>query len=139
MRHLLLLTVLFLFLCACAGPLGTGSSNLPQLTDRFSEAMRWQDYPGAAQFLEPQPRTAFLAQFQEDADLHVVDSSIKSVNPGKEEGFVEVTYQLDYYRLPSTRIDRWNWTQEWRRQPGKVGKEAIWLISNLPPALPWSD
>lgn len=137
MRFFLLLMAAGLLLSACAGPIGKGTSTLPLLSDRFNEAMRWQDYRGAAIFLEPQLRAQFLNQFQEDKDLHVVDSQVQNVSFDPDQSQAQVTYLLEYYRLPSTRIDRWIWQQQWRRQPGKLTEKTTWLIHNEPPPLPW--
>ena len=135
---LLLLLVSCLLLTGCAALTGSKTTNLPQIADRFTEAMRWKDWHGAAKFVESQQRAAFLEQFREDPDLHVVESLIQSVHPDRTDGVVEVVYLLEYYRLPSSRVDRWTWTQEWREQPGRFAAETVWLITNPPPPLPWN-
>ena len=135
---LLSLVAVFLMLTGCAALTGTKTASLPQITDRFAEAMRWKDWHGAARFVEPEQRDAFLEQFKEDPDLHVVDSHIRNIQPGAEEGIAEVVYLLKYYRLPSTRIDEWIWTQQWRQQSSRFYEEGVWLISNPPPPLPWA-
>ncbi len=140
MRHFLLLLffVAGLSLSGCATLTGGETANLPELTDRFSEAMRWQDWHGAAKFVTAEQRSVFLDQFKEDPDLYVVDSEVLHIFPGAAEGTAEVVYQLQYYRLPSSRIERWKWTQKWQRQPGRLVAETLWLISNPPPPFPWN-
>ncbi len=135
---LLLLFVACLLLSGCAALTGGETAYLPQIADRFTEAMRWKDWHGAVKFMEPEQRAVFLAQFKEDPDLHIVDSQIRNIQPGDEEGSAEVVYLLEYYRLPSARIEGWTWTQQWRRQPGRFAAETVWLISNPPPPLPWN-
>ncbi len=135
---LLLLSVACLLLTGCAALSGGETANLPQIGDRFSEAMRWKDWYGAARFVEAEQRTAFLEQFKEDPDLFVVDSQIQNIQSGATDGIAEILYQLEYYRLPSSRIERWSWTQEWQKQPGRFTAETVWLISNPPPPLPWN-
>ena len=135
---LLLFFVACLLMSGCAALTGGETANLPQIADRFTEAMRWKDWYGAAQFMEPDQREAFLAQFKEDPDLHIVDSQIRNIQPGDEEGIAEIVYLLEYYRLPSARIEGWTWTQQWRRQPSRFAAETVWLISNPPPLLPWN-
>lgn len=138
-RFLLLAILLVLLLVpGCATLSGGETANLPQLADRFTEAMRWKDWHGAARFVDSQQRNAFLEQFKEDPDLQVVDSQIRNIQPGTEEGLVEVVYVLEYYRLPSNRIKEWTWTQEWRQQSSRFYAESVWLISNQPPPLPWN-
>ena len=125
-------------LTGCAALTGGETANLPQTADRFSEAMRWKDWYGAAKFVEVGQRSTFLEQFKEDPDLFVVDSQIQNIHPGAAAGLAEVVYQLEYYRLPSSRIERWTWTQQWQKQPGRFAAETVWLISNPPPSLPWN-
>ncbi|MFO7766158.1 MAG: hypothetical protein R6V33_06980 [Pelovirga sp.] len=136
---LLFFAVACLLLSGCAALPGGETAKLPQIAERFTEAMRWKDWYGAAKFVETQQRSAFFEQFKEDPDLHVVESMIQGVQTERADGIVEVIYLLEYYRLPSSRIDRWIWKQEWRRQPGGFGKETVWLISNPPPPLPWNE
>jgi hypothetical protein len=135
---LLILFVACLLLSGCAALTGGETANLPQLTERFSEAMRWKDWYGAAIYVEAEQRSAFLEQFKEDPDLFVVDSQIQNIRPGVTDDAAEVVYQLEYYRLPSNRIDRWTWVQQWQKQPGRFAAEAVWLINNPPPLLPWN-
>lgn len=136
---LLLFCVICLLLSGCAALPGGEAANLPQIAERFTEAMRWQDWDGAAKYVESQQRSAFFEQFKEDPDLHVVESMIQRVYSDRADGIVKVVYLLEYYRLPSNRIDRWTWKQEWRPQPDRFGKETVWLISNPPPPLPWHE
>jgi len=135
---LLLLSMACLLLSGCAALTGGETANLPQIADRFTEAMRWKDWYGAAKFVEAKQRAAFLEQFKEDPDLFVVDSQIQNIQPGAGAGTAESVYQLEYYRLPSSRIERWTWTQEWQQQPGRFYAETVWLINNPPPPLPWN-
>ncbi len=136
MRILLILMLFCPLLAACIGPVDTGPG-LPKIIQRFSESMRWQDYPGAAMYLQQQVRDAFLEQFKEDADLHVVDSRIMSVDLHEDKGWADAEYVLEYYRLPSTRIKKWSWTQHWRLVQEEMMKSGVWLIENAPPPLPW--
>jgi hypothetical protein len=140
MRQLLLLifTLACLLLSGCAVLTGGETANLPQTAERFTEAMRWKDWYGAAMYVAAQQRPAFLEQFKEDPDLFVVDSQVRNIHPGSIDGDAEVVYQLEYYRLPSSRVERWTWVQQWQKQPGRFAAEAVWLISNPPPLLPWN-
>ncbi|MBD1400781.1 hypothetical protein [Pelovirga terrestris] len=135
---LLLFASVCLLLSGCAALTGGETANLPQIAERFTESMRWKDWYGAAKFVETEQRSAFLEQFREDPDLFVVDSQIQNIQPGARDGAAEVVYLLDYYRLPSSRIERWTWVQQWQKQPGRFATEAVWLISNPPPLLPWN-
>lgn len=127
------LSLLFLLLLsACASPINIGP-DLAKTSQQFSEALRWQDYHGASNFLLPEVRSAFLDQFQEDQDLHIVESRIVSIDLNQEAGTAEVEYQLEYFRLPSSTVKKWRWTQKWLFQKEKVARPGIWLIENTPP------
>lgn len=132
--------VVLLFICltlaACAGFSGKDIETVEPLATRFTEAMRWQDYPGAARFLAAEHREAFLAQFRNDQDLHVVDSQVLGLDYDDQSEQVAANFVLDYYLLPSTRIQRWIWTQQWQQQPGRFSNQANWLIINRPPPFP---
>lgn len=131
--RILLLFFTCLVLSACAGFSGKDIGTVEPLTARFTEAMRWQDYPGAARFLAAEHREPFLTQFQNDHDLHVVDSQVLSLDYDDQSENVAATFVLDYYRLPSTRIQRWSWTQQWQHQPGGFTQKGNWLIINPAP------
>ena len=130
--------LLLCFLSACLAPIDVGPG-LAKISQEFSESMRWQDYPSAAAYLQQDIRDAFLKQFREDEDLHVVDSRILSVDLHKNEGWADAEYVLEYYRLPSTRIKKWRWEQHWRLIKEKLTKPGVWLIENAPPAFPWNQ
>ena len=134
-RSLLLLCLL---LSACLGAVAN-SPGLPQTSANFSESMRWSDFRTAAEYLQPQLRENFLQQFREDADLHVVDSRMTRVELDESEDRADAEYVMEYYRLPSSRVKKWSWQQQWVLIPGKLAKPDIWLIDNPPPELPWQE
>lgn len=135
MRNLLIL-LLCLLLTACLGSVDVGPG-LDKISQGFSESMRWSDYPNAAAYVHPDVREAFLQQFQEDADLHVVDSRILSVDIDQQKGRADAVYVMEYFRLPSGQIKKWRWEQQWRLTQEKMTKPGVWLIENVPPTLPW--
>ncbi|WP_321367073.1 hypothetical protein [uncultured Desulfuromusa sp.] len=138
MRSILLLIFLCPLLSACLGPVDMGPG-LDKISFGFSESMRWRDYPGAATYVHPDVRENFLEQFKEDEDLHVVESSILSVAMDASAKRANVVYVMKYYRLPSTRIEKWRWEQQWQLIQEKVAKPGVWLIENAPPTLPWKE
>ncbi len=138
MRNLLLLIPLCLLLSACLGTVDMGPG-LDKISAGFSESMRWQDFPGAAVYVHPDVRAAFLDQFQKDEDLHIVESQILSIDMTGGKGQASAVYEMEYYRLPSSRIKKWQWQQQWRFVQEKMTKPGVWLIENEPPALPWKE
>ena len=138
MRNLFALLLLASLLTACLGVIDL-SPGLDKISQGFSEAMRWQDYPNAANYLQPAVRGAFLKQFEEDEDLHVVGSRILSINMHQGGLEADTVYLFEYYRLPSSRIKKWRWEQQWRLVQEKATKPGVWLIENEPPVLPWKQ
>ncbi|MDX2478891.1 MAG: hypothetical protein QNK24_00985 [Desulfuromusa sp.] len=139
MRNLLTLLVLCQFLTACAGVGSVDTApNMDKVTRGFSESMRWADYPTAATYVHVDVRHVFLEQFPEDDDLHIVESKTLSVVPQNEERAAAV-YEMEYYRLPSTRIKKWRWAQQWRFIQETETQPGGWFIENEPPKLPWDQ
>lgn len=138
MRFWVALFALLFLLPACAGTfdsLDTGPS-LADTGDKFSEAMRWRDYQGAGIYLQPELLEAFLEQFPEDDDFHVLDSYIAGIKFDAETGATVLDYRLQYYRLPSMRVKKWSWAQQWKKHTAEGLKADYWLIENPPPPLP---
>ncbi len=130
-----LVGLLLFSLLACSGPIDVGPG-LAKVSHQFSEAMRWRDYLGAAHFLQQDLRSTFLEQFQRDEDLYIVESRIININLNKADGTAEADYLLEYYRLPSSRVKKWRWLQQWQLCRGKITQPGIWQIINAPPPLP---
>lgn len=138
MRNLFTLLLLCPLLTACLGTVDVGPG-LDKISQGFSESMRWSDYKSAAGYVHPDARDAFREQFTEDEDLHVVDSRILSIDMFQDEGRADAVYVMEYYRLPSSRIKKWHWEQQWRLIQEKLTKPGVWLIENEPPGLPWKQ
>jgi hypothetical protein len=135
MRNILYLMSLLLCLSACGAAFDEGPG-LADVGEHFSEAMRWQDYVGAGSHLDKAVRGEFLDRFQQDEDLRVVESRIFSVELNPETESAKVDYRMEYYRLPSMRVKKWQWTQEWQLQQKKALKSGVWQIVNSPPEVP---
>lgn len=111
---------------------------LPEVTDEFCEAMRWKDFTTAAGYMTTEVRDDFTRKFTEDKDLYVVGSKIRHVTMHVEENWAEADYVLEYYRLPSSRIKEWHWSQHWRlTENGEIAKAGGWKISETAPPVPW--
>ncbi len=136
LRNFFILLFVLPFLTACLGSSAAGTTP-DKPSEGFSESMRWGDYSGAADYVAPSVRDAFLEQFQEDDDLHVVDSSVSKIDVGKDPNRVVAYYVMEYYHLPSSQIKKWRWKQQWRLIVDEESKDEVWLIDNKPPTLPW--
>lgn len=135
-RRPLLTLALLLLLCGCLGKVVEGPS-LDKTAYRFSEAMRWGDFVGAGNFIQTPFRDEFFLRFpRDDENIKVVGSRVESVRVGGDQQSAEVDYLLEYYKLPSSRVKKWRWTQHWKHQPGKLTEAGIWEIVNAPPGFP---
>ena len=99
--------LLLLGLTGCAMPSSFGP-DLKTTSNNFCEAMRWRDFIGAANFLEPTARDEFLQQFQDD-NLFVVESRAVAVQVAASTESASADYLLEYYLLPSNQIKKWRW------------------------------
>jgi hypothetical protein len=122
-------------LSSCAKPVEL-ASNFEKMSGHFVNAMRWQDFQGAAKFLVEDQREAFLQQFPRSKDLHVVDARFERIARNEEAGEAETVLFIEYYLLPSVTITEWSWTQQWQRMDGSFTQEDIWLIQTSPPVFP---
>ncbi|MCK4503044.1 MAG: hypothetical protein KAU22_08405, partial [Desulfuromonadales bacterium] len=109
MRNFLVLFLLCPLLAACMGILEP-KPELDLISRGFTESMRWSDFPAAAGYVDRDARDEFLVQFTEDEDLHIVDSTILSMDSLQEDQ-ATLVYVLEYYRLPSGKINKWRWEQ----------------------------
>lgn len=128
-------SVLLVLLFGCAKPMAP-SSDLLGTSKHFSQAMRWRDYIGAGRHLRENVRNELFAIFQDDEDLRIVDSVIFSIDLADDGKSAKVDYRMQYYRLPSLRVKKWQWLQEWHLERNKIMKSDLWLISNSPPPAP---
>lgn len=133
-KYCFLVLLLFL-LSACAGQVMTGSG-LADVSVQFSEAMRWRDFIGAGNYLRQDVRGEFLEMFQADDDLFVVESRIFNVQVDADAQTAEADYRMEYYRLPSMRVKKWSWLQQWQLEQKNAIKSGVWLIVNSPPSAP---
>jgi len=134
-RILLLFFLLLCLLPACAGQVNKGAG-LAVGSEHFSEALRWLDFSGAANHLHIDVRGEFLDLFQADDDLKIVESQIVSVELDEASETATIDYRMEYYRLPSMRIKKWQWQQQWRLEQKNAIKSGVWLIVNSPPPVP---
>jgi hypothetical protein len=106
------------------------------LSGYFVQAVRWQDFQGASQFLVEDEREEFLEQFPRNKDLHMIDVRFERIELDEDVGEAETVLFVEYYMLPSPTVKEWRWTQQWQRLDSKYPEEDIWLIQAPPPVFP---
>jgi len=138
MRNLVILVVGCFLLTACSEAMNIGGAPpLEEVTDGFSESMRWNDFSTAASYIDLDVRDDFLDKFVEDDDLHIVESRVSKIDIAPDGKHAKAVYQLEYYHLPSNRIKKWRWKQQWKMADDESTNPGIWMIENDPPDLPW--
>jgi len=127
----LLLTLWMLTACATLQPPAERFSS----THRdFLQLLRWQDFEGAAQYLEKPYRKEFLRQFRPLDDLRIVDVQAESVAPGKTENRMVSRTVMQYYLLPSIAVKKFRFRLEWRYLGGDARHLGTWrIVSPFPP------
>jgi hypothetical protein len=120
--------------CAKNVDLGPGFQHFSK---RFLEAMRWQDYRGAAGFLQEEHRQTLAESFFEHkGNLHIVEADYLSSQLDKKTGTAVNELQLKYYLLPSTQIKEWQWKIDWILLPVDTKQTGTWQVQGAPPAFP---
>ncbi len=102
----------------------------------FLQAMRWQDFHGAAAYLQDGSRQQLLASFNGSEDLHIVDAEYQYSRLNKKMGTAESELTLKYYMLPSTRVKDWVWKIDWVLIPVDTKQRGTWQVQGAPPAFP---
>ncbi len=131
----LLFFLLFLMLPGCAKKVDLGPG-YERTSKHLLQALRWQDYQGAAMFLAEQDGRQLLDSFEQLNDLHVVEAEYKYSRLNQKEGTAESELILSYYMLPSTRIKDWSWKIDWVLIPLDTQQRGRWQVQGPPPAFP---
>ena len=121
-----------LLLGGCAG-LFNPAAEWPRVGDEFVQRLRWREYAGAAAYVAEERRSDFLVWTAALAPLQVVDGRIESFVLKDQDRRAEAIAVLDYYRLPSARLQRWQLTQQWEYRGGGTLTPGDWqLVGALP-------
>jgi hypothetical protein len=84
------------------------------MSKRFLEAIRWQDYQGAAVFMQEEHRKTLVETFEAyEEDLHIVEAEYVFSRLDQEKATAVSEIELKYYLLPSTQVKKWRWKFEW--------------------------
>lgn len=135
-KSVFLWVVLLCFLlsgCTKKVDLGPGYTVMSR---NFLQAMRWQDFRGAAAYLQEGSRPEFLASFNGSQDLHIVDAEYQYSRLHKGLGTAESALLLKYYLLPSTRVRDWVWEIDWSLIPVDSQQRGTWQVQGAPPTFP---
>jgi len=133
MKRLGWLLVLVALLLGGCGGLFRPAAEWPRVGDEFINRLRWRDYAGAAALVDESQRTAFLAWPAALSEVQPVDARLESYVLKDEDKRAEAVAVLDYYRLPSARVQSWRMHQQWEYQGGGALTPGTWrLVAPLP-------
>ncbi len=135
LRRSLLPALLILWLLAGCGLAARPAEDFLSASDDYLQRLRWQDYNGVARYLVPGERQPFLDQWADQDDLRLTDVSLDSLEFSDQGRQARTRVTLEYYRLPSTVIQRLRLNQEWEYQGGSRTRPGQWQITTpFPPA-----
>ncbi len=133
MRRLLVRIIGLLLIAACAPAVQPSDQFLAASRD-FSQRLRWQDWHGAARYMEAPHGEEFLERFRPLEGLHITDVQLESAELQGEDGRVAAWMVMEYYLLPSLTVKKLRFRQEWvYRDPGRSGQ---WRIASPFPDFP---
>ena len=128
----LLPVFVLVFVAACAS-LPKAGETFPDATHDFTTRLRWGDYSGVAHYLTPENRAAFLAEFNDEQDLNIVDVRLDSVEQDNDDKQAKTCLTVEYYRLPSTIIKTSRFCLDWTYLGINSGAPGGWqILSRIP-------
>ncbi|WP_020674641.1 hypothetical protein [Geopsychrobacter electrodiphilus] len=128
--------ILSLMLAGCASKVDLGPG-YQHTSKRFMEAMRWQDYRGAAEFLQDEYRAQLLESFGQYKDnLHIVEAEYLFSQLDKKTGTAKSELEFKYYLLPSPQVKEWHWKIDWVLIPVDANQPGTWQVQGAPPTFP---
>lgn len=120
--------------CAQKVDLGPGYQ---RISKRFLQGLRWQDYRGAAAFLQSEHRQQMVESFAaHKEDLHIVDAEYLTSDLDRKAGRATSELVLKYYLLPSTQVREWTWKIDWVLIPVDSEQRGTWQVQGALPAFP---
>lgn len=137
LTRLLMVLALLVALAGCSGlQMDTPNKSFEAENRDFLQRLRWKDIPGAAKHVSKPRRKAFRDHFGGQDDLNIADVRLESADFTKDGEEVESVVVVEYYRLPSTRVQTHRYEVRWtffdQDQPTPVG----WQITSDIPPLP---
>ena len=116
---LLLLLSLTIGALACGGGLRTPESVLEEQLRAFHAHVRWGRIGEAATFVADDHRQVFLGMHDElGDDFEVTEYEIQSVSLDRAADSANVQVWMQWFRLPSTRVDEATYNEVWTYDPG---------------------
>ena len=127
-RTLLLLALLALAGCATAlKPRPTGDG-LKRRSEAFHRSLRWGDLRGAAAYVHPDQRRAWLQKALDGKDednLKVLEYAAEDAQVDLPSGKAQVLSRMTWHRLPSLTMNNDTLVVSWEAQ------ETTWYVTSI--------
>ncbi len=127
MRVLLLLSLSLGFGCAGNQSNPGKDRDLSRAVRDFNQAVRWQNWNGAARHVDPERRPQWLqGRLQSARGLQLTEMQMLGMQRDKED--VVVLVSVGWFRVPDTKLRRTVWRQLWRY------KGRSWVLTEETPS-----
>ncbi|MFT6396199.1 MAG: hypothetical protein ACJAYU_000942 [Bradymonadia bacterium] len=125
------LVVFFTFLfvtpivIGCAGMMRTPEAVLEDQLRAFHAHLRWGRIEEASTFVADGHRQVFLGMHEELGDeFEVTEFEIEMINVDRASDTAEVTVWMQWFRLPSTRVEDATYRETW----GYNEEARVWML-----------
>lgn len=130
-----LLWVFLLLLGGCGVVIQPGKEFT--LTSRdFAQRLRWMDVSGTARHMLPEYAEEYRQRFMGREDLHLVDVRFETIEFLEDGRRAEAQVVLEYYLLPSLKVKKFRFTQQWAYLGEDRYHPGIWTITSPFPPFP---
>lgn len=113
-------------IAACAGSMQTPESVLEDQLRDFHGHLRWGRFDEAAAYVAPDARGEFLGSYQElGDDYEITEYELRGVTLDPREDTADVTVWIQWFRLPSTRVEEVTYDEHWAYDR----TQRVWLMT----------
>lgn len=112
---------------ACGGPVRTPEQVLEEQLQAFHGHLRWGRVSEASSFVDDAHRNVFLGMYEEYGDEYeVTEFELESVQYERGSDEAEVIVWMQWFRLPSTRVNEETYRETWEYDPIR----RVWLMTD---------
>ena len=137
--HSLICLLMFAGLASCSlgNLINSPADQGQQALDAFVKALRVEEFPAAAAYLEPENREVFLETFDPlEKDLNIVDVRVEQIVVSTDGKRADVRLELDYFLLPSPVVKTFRFDHTWVYSDAEKQANAYYLIETPFPPFP---
>lgn len=130
-KHMMKLSLVLLLAAGCTMPYTT-RERLDDQTRSYRNTVRWREMEKASVLLDEPLKAEYLKRSEKvRSSVQIVDCRIINTQMGSDKETAEVTMEIDYHILPSTRIKTVTDRQKWKLFTEDM--KSYWKLMTLPP------